>query len=69
MDPLGGSYYIENLTYEIEKKALNILAKLTGCLGGAVAAIERGYMQREIQNAAFMYQREKSRPKTASSLA
>ncbi len=57
IDPLGGSYYIENLTHEIEKKALEYLGKIDD-LGGAVAAIERGYMQREIQNAAFMYQRE-----------
>jgi methylmalonyl-CoA mutase N-terminal domain/subunit len=57
IDPLGGSYYIENLTHEIEKKALEYLGKIDD-LGGAVAAIERGYMQREIQNAAFTYQRE-----------
>ncbi len=57
IDPLGGSYYVETLTSEIEKKALEYLAKIDD-LGGAVAAIERGYMQREIQNAAFLYQRE-----------
>src|SRR5271170_2550988 len=57
VDPLGGSYYIETLTHEIEKKALEYLGKIDD-LGGAVAAIERGYMQREIQNAAFIYQRE-----------
>ena len=57
IDPLGGSYYIETLTSEIEKKALEYLGKIDD-LGGAVAAIERGYMQREIQNAAFIYQRE-----------
>ncbi len=57
IDPLGGSYYIESLTHEIEKKALEYLGKIDD-LGGAVAAIERGYMQREIQNAAFIYQRE-----------
>jgi methylmalonyl-CoA mutase, N-terminal domain len=57
VDPLGGSYYLETLTREIEKKALEYLGKIDD-LGGAVAAIERGYMQREIQNAAFLYQRE-----------
>jgi methylmalonyl-CoA mutase N-terminal domain/subunit len=57
IDPLGGSYYVESLTHEIEKKALEYLGKIDD-LGGAVAAIERGYMQREIQNAAFIYQRE-----------
>src|ERR1700678_1024665 len=57
VDPLGGSYYVESLTREIEKKALAYLAAIDD-LGGAVAAIERGYMQREIQNAAFIYQRE-----------
>ncbi len=57
IDPLGGSYYVESLTNEIEKKALEYLSKIED-LGGAVAAIERGYMQREIQNAAFLYQRE-----------
>ena len=57
VDPLGGSYYIEALTSEIEKKALEYLSKIDD-FGGAVEAIERGYMQREIQNAAFTYQRE-----------
>jgi methylmalonyl-CoA mutase, N-terminal domain len=57
VDPLGGSYYLESLTKELEKEALEYLGKIDD-LGGAVAAIERGYMQREIQNAAFVYQRE-----------
>ncbi len=57
VDPLGGSYYVEALTQELEKKAVEYLEKLDS-LGGAVAAIERGYPQREIQNAAFIYQRE-----------
>src|ERR1700680_588403 len=56
-DPLGGSYYVERLTTELEKKASEYLSKIDD-FGGAVAAIERGYMQREIQNAAFIYQRE-----------
>jgi methylmalonyl-CoA mutase N-terminal domain/subunit len=57
IDPLGGSYYVERLTTELEKKAAEYLSKIDD-FGGAVAAIERGYMQREIQNAAFIYQRE-----------
>ena len=57
IDPLGGSYYVEHLTNELEKKATEYLSKIDD-FGGAVAAIERGYMQREIQNAAFLYQRE-----------
>jgi methylmalonyl-CoA mutase N-terminal domain/subunit len=57
IDPLGGSWYIESITSELEKKTREYLEKIDD-LGGAVAAIERGYMQREIQNAAFIYQRE-----------
>ncbi len=57
VDPLAGSYYLETLTRELEQKAQEYLQKIDD-LGGAVAAIERGYMQREIQNAAFLYQRE-----------
>ncbi|HZP46595.1 MAG TPA: methylmalonyl-CoA mutase family protein [Candidatus Binataceae bacterium] len=57
IDPLGGSYYLETLTNELEKRALEYIARIDD-MGGAVAAIERGYPQREIQNAAFIYQRE-----------
>ncbi len=57
IDPLGGSYYIERLTTELEKKAWEYIEKIDD-LGGAVAAIERGYPQREIQNAAYLYQRQ-----------
>ena len=57
IDPMAGSYYIERLTNEIENRATDYLARIDET-GGAVAAIERGYMQREIQNAAFLYQRE-----------
>src|SRR5690242_1127055 len=57
VDPLGGSYYLESLTRELEQKALEYLGKIDD-LGGAVAAIERGYMQREIQSAAYLYQRQ-----------
>jgi methylmalonyl-CoA mutase N-terminal domain/subunit len=56
-DPLGGSYFIEALTDELEARAWELIERIDA-LGGAVEAIERGYMQREIQNAAFLYQRE-----------
>jgi len=57
IDPMAGSYYVESLTRELEQRAREYLARIDD-LGGAVAAIERGFMQREIQNAAFNYQRE-----------
>ncbi len=57
IDPMAGSYYVESLTRELEGRAREYLARIDD-LGGAVAAIERGFMQREIQNAAFNYQRE-----------
>jgi methylmalonyl-CoA mutase N-terminal domain/subunit len=57
IDPLGGSYLIESLTQQLEQKASEYLSKIDD-LGGAVAAIERGYLQREIQNSAYLYQRE-----------
>ncbi|HEY6420625.1 MAG TPA: methylmalonyl-CoA mutase family protein [Candidatus Binataceae bacterium] len=57
VDPLGGSWFLESMTRELEKKAQEYLSKIDD-FGGAVAAIERGYLQREIQNAAFIYQRE-----------
>jgi methylmalonyl-CoA mutase N-terminal domain/subunit len=55
-DPLGGAYFVETLTGELERRALEYLSRIDD-LGGAVAAIEQGYMQREIQNAAYAYQR------------
>jgi methylmalonyl-CoA mutase, N-terminal domain len=57
IDPLGGSYYLEALTTELEKRGYEYLNRIDD-MGGAVAAIERGFMQREIHNAAFAYQRE-----------
>jgi methylmalonyl-CoA mutase N-terminal domain/subunit len=57
IDPMAGSYYVESLTRELEERAREYLARIDD-LGGAVAAIERGFMQREIQNAAYSYQRE-----------
>ena len=56
IDPLAGSYEIEYLTDEIEKKALEYLQKIDE-MGGALKAIENGYIQGEIQNAAFAAQR------------
>ncbi|BAD40171.1 acyl-CoA mutase large subunit family protein [Symbiobacterium thermophilum] len=57
IDPLAGSYYVEHLTGEIERQAMAYIAKIDE-MGGAVRAIERGYMQREIQEAAYQYQRQ-----------
>ena len=57
IDPLAGAYYLESLTTQLEERAREYLARIDD-LGGAVAAIERGFMQREIQNAAYTYQRE-----------
>jgi methylmalonyl-CoA mutase N-terminal domain/subunit len=56
-DPLGGSYYLESLTDGIEKRARDYIAKIDQ-MGGSVAAIEKGYMQQEIQESAYRYQRE-----------
>jgi methylmalonyl-CoA mutase, N-terminal domain len=55
VDPLAGSYYIESLTNEIEKRADDYLEKIEA-MGGMLKAIERGYVQQEIQNAAYEYQ-------------
>jgi methylmalonyl-CoA mutase, N-terminal domain len=56
IDPLAGSYYIESLTNQIEANALAYLEKID-TMGGMLKAIERGYVQQEIQNAAYEYQR------------
>lgn len=57
VDPLGGSYFVEALTDQIEKDALEYIEKIDD-LGGAVKAIEQGFMQREIQQSAYTYQRQ-----------
>lgn len=57
IDPLGGSYYVEHLTNQIEQEARRYIETVDS-LGGALAAIERGYQQREIQESAYRYQRE-----------
>jgi methylmalonyl-CoA mutase N-terminal domain/subunit len=56
-DPLGGSYYVEFLTDEIEERAREYIERIDG-MGGAVVAIEKGFMQREITESAFSYQKE-----------
>jgi methylmalonyl-CoA mutase N-terminal domain/subunit len=56
VDPLGGSYAVEYLTNEIEQRARDYIAKIDA-LGGALKAIEVGYIQGEIQDAAYAYQR------------
>ncbi len=57
VDPLGGSYYIEELTEEIFNRAKEYIDKIDE-LGGAASAIEQGFIQREIQDSAYRYQRE-----------
>ena len=55
IDPVAGSYYLEALTNDIEKRANAYLEKIDA-LGGMLRAIERGYVQQEIQNAAYEFQ-------------
>ncbi len=57
VDPLGGSYYVEALTDEIEKKAAEYIQKVDQA-GGAVKAIEKGYIQQEIQESSYRFQKE-----------
>jgi methylmalonyl-CoA mutase N-terminal domain/subunit len=57
IDPLAGSYLVESLTNELENKAEEYIVTIDK-LGGAVRAIEAGYQQREIHNAAYRYQQE-----------
>lgn len=57
VDPLGGSYYVENLTDRLEALAKTYLQHIDE-LGGAVEAIEQGYVQREIQDAAWRFQQK-----------
>ena len=60
IDPLAGSYYVESLTNELEARAQSYLDKIEG-LGGMLKAIERGYVQQEIQNAAYEFQQKVDR--------
>ena len=56
VDPLGGSYYLEALTEKMERGALDYFRKIDA-MGGMVAAIEKGFPQREIQDSAYQYQK------------
>ncbi|MGD0495293.1 MAG: methylmalonyl-CoA mutase family protein [Candidatus Bathyarchaeia archaeon] len=57
VDPLAGSYYIEHMTNEIEERARKYIDRIDN-MGGAVAAIEKGFMQREITESAYRFQKE-----------
>jgi methylmalonyl-CoA mutase, N-terminal domain len=57
VDPLGGAYAIEHLTNEIERLASDYIQKIDD-VGGMLSAIEKGYVQREIEHAAYEYQRK-----------
>jgi len=63
VDPLAGSYYVESLTNEIESRAYAYIEKIDS-LGGTLKAIELGYVQREIQNAAYDFQQAVDREET-----
>ncbi len=56
VDPLAGSYFVEDLTDRIEQEAMNYITSIDG-MGGMVKAVEEGYPQRQIQDAAYEYQR------------
>jgi methylmalonyl-CoA mutase N-terminal domain/subunit len=60
IDPLGGSYFVEALTHRMEEEALKYIHKIDE-LGGIVRAIELGYPQQEIANAAYAYQKQVER--------
>ena len=57
VDPLGGSYYVENLTSRLEEEAFKYIEKIDD-MGGAIAALETGFQSREIHEAAYKLQRE-----------
>ena len=57
VDPMGGSYAIEYLTDEIAKRAMEYIERIDD-LGGALAAIEKGFMQNEIQDSAYRFQKD-----------
>ena len=56
-DPLGGSYFVEALTHEMERRAMEYIERIEA-MGGVIAAIRRGFLQQEIAEAAYRYQRE-----------
>lgn len=57
VDPLAGSYFVENLTNEVEQKAWQLIHQIDA-MGGSVSAIEEGFMQNEIAKSAYDYQRQ-----------
>jgi methylmalonyl-CoA mutase N-terminal domain/subunit len=57
IDPLGGSYFVEALTNQMEEEAFAIIQKIDD-MGGMLAAIEKNYPQREIADSAYQYQRQ-----------
>ena len=60
VDPLGGSYYLESMTNEVEQGAYNYFRRIED-VGGVIPALETGFFQREIADAAYIYQREEDR--------
>jgi methylmalonyl-CoA mutase N-terminal domain/subunit len=56
-DPLGGSFFVEKLTQELEQRAWELIEQIDE-LGGAVAAVEQGFVQHEIEEAAFQHERQ-----------
>ena len=62
-DPLGGSIYIEELTDQIEQGARDYIQRIDA-MGGTLAAIEKGFIQAEIQNAAYAFQQSVERGET-----
>lgn len=57
VDPMGGSYFVEALTDEMEERAMEYIQKIDD-MGGAIPAIEHGFFQKEIADSAYKYQRE-----------
>lgn len=57
IDPVGGSYYVETLTNQLEEKAMDYIDKIDS-MGGVYEAIERGFFQKEIADSAYKYQKE-----------
>jgi methylmalonyl-CoA mutase N-terminal domain/subunit len=57
IDPLGGSYLVESLTNDIERESMRYLERIDA-MGGMIRAIEEGYVQKEIANSAYTYQKE-----------
>jgi methylmalonyl-CoA mutase N-terminal domain/subunit len=57
IDPLGGSYFVEVMTNKIEKEAMEYIKKIDD-LGGMLVAVEKGYIQKEIHESAYVYQKQ-----------